>query len=177
MHLVTCLTGQADELGKSQSGEGSTWIGVLGEGHAEGSGRMQFCEQESKEPLTRWNQAVWLWCHQHHPSSSTLSMTCYCHTPGSVLPHPGAQALEDRWSVERRVDRGIGHLVVPPSLLSSFPCEASTVRNSEHRQHHCLHGACVYLCHQFLLWFFLCKMRLLLLPDSGSDAHHSTIQY
>lgn len=30
------------------------------------------------------------------------------------------------------MDRGIGHPVVPPPLLSSFPCEASTVRNSEH---------------------------------------------
>ena len=74
-----------------------------------------------------------LWCHQHHPSSSTLSMTCYCHIPGSVLPHPGAHALEDRRSVERRVDRGTGHWF-PPSLLSSFPYEPSTVRNSEQRQ-------------------------------------------
>ena len=41
MHVTS---GQADEFGRSQKGEGSTWIGVLGEGHAEGSGRMQFCE-------------------------------------------------------------------------------------------------------------------------------------
>lgn len=41
MHVTS---GQADEFGRSQREEGSTWIGALGEGHAEGSGRMQFCE-------------------------------------------------------------------------------------------------------------------------------------
>ena len=50
---VTCtlsphLAGQADEFGRSQRGEGSARVGVLGEGHAEGSGSLQFCEQESK---------------------------------------------------------------------------------------------------------------------------------
>ena len=54
------LTGQADEIGRSQKREGSTWAGVLGEGHAEGSGRMQFCEWESKEPPVRWNHGIWL---------------------------------------------------------------------------------------------------------------------